>query len=501
MKRKMLSRLMAASLAAIMTVGMAGCGDSEGSSDASPSPSSNAGGNEGGNGGGNEGGNGGNEGGNGGGSEVGQYTVINDPATGQPYDLGGVEIVIRDWFSPDVPDAPSNSYEEAVQDYRDWIQETYNFKIRQQSISDWGSAPGDFVDYVTSGGGNEWYAFTLRDDVATTSAMANGLMWDLKELDCLDFSEEKFTKNKTHEMYTHNGHVYCMYAGDPEPRTGIFFNKRLLTEANIDPQSIYEMQANGTWTWDAWTDMMATVQSKDADGDGNPDVWGFNVNNGVFTMNAVYSNGGELVGKDASGKYIYRLEDQATLDALNWAVGVFTDYMQVEPEGAQWDYYKQAFTTGEVAFMVEDAYNITGMLVDMVDDWGFVVFPKPNASAEYTNCYSNNPVCIPSCYDKDKAWKIAFAWNLYTDPIPGYEDYEGWKPGYRKTARDEETVDQTLAIMVKQGMVTYHGVIPNLDTGEPFQWKIGKNSDISTVVEGVRESWKTYIDEANARSN
>ena len=430
------------------------------------------------------------------------YALYIDPYTGQPYDLGGVEIVIRDWFSPDWPDAPENEFEDAQQDYREWIQKTYNFTIREQRISDWGSAPVDFVDYVTTGGDDHWYAFTLRDDAVTTSAMANDFMWDLTELDCLDFSEEKFTKNKTYEKYTHKGHVYCMYAGDPEPRTGIFFNKRVLREANIDPQSIYDMQANGTWTWDAWTDIMDMVQSVDyyGDGYGYPDVWGFNVNNGDFTLNAIYSNGGELVGKDASGNYVYRLEDQATLEALEWAVDVFTEYMQEEPWDAQWDYYWQAFTTGEVAFLVADAYNITGyQLANMTDDWGFVAFPKGPNSTGYTNCWIANPVCIPSCYDKDKAWKIAFAWNLYTEPIPGYEENENWKKDYRDYARDWETVDETLQIMVDHGMVTYHSVIPNLDTGEPFLWKIGKYTDIYEVIANIRDDWKYYIADANAR--
>lgn len=496
MKRKMLSRLMAASLAAIMTVGMAGCGNETGSSEPAPSndvpESSNNnvtpddGGNV-------------DDGGEvaDGGEELGQYTVINDPATGQPYDLGGVEIIIRDWWSPEEPEAPRNDYEEAQLDYREWAQETYNFTMKQVAISDWGSAPQDFVDYVSTGGDDNWYVFTLRDDVATTSAMATGLMYDLSTLDCLDFSEPKFTKNKLHQMYGKNGSIYCMYAGDSEPRTGIFFNKRLLTEAGINPEDIYDMQAAGTWTWDAWTDLMAQVQ-RDLDNDGVTDVWGFNVNNGVYTMNAIYSNGGELVGQDASGKYTYRLEDPETLEALEWAVSVFNDYQQVNPEDAQWDYYKTAFTSGECAFMVEDAYNITGMLVDMQDDWGFVMFPKGPRASDYTNCWSNNPACIPGCYDADKAWKIAFAWNLWTDDVPGYENYDGWKVGYLNAARDTRTVDETCAMMVEKGMITFHGVIPNMDTAAPFQWVIGKGTDVSSVVESVRESWKTYIDEANA---
>ena len=159
--------------------------------------------------------------------EVSAYTVLTDENR-ETYDLGGMEIVIRDWWSPEEPAEPANDYEEAQQEWREWAQETYNFKIKQVAISDWGSTPQDFVDYVTSGGDDVNYVFTLRDDPAITSAMASGLMYDLSTLDCLDFNSEKFQMNKLHEQYGKGGAIYAMYAGISEPRTGVYFNKRVL---------------------------------------------------------------------------------------------------------------------------------------------------------------------------------------------------------------------------------------------------------------------------------
>ena len=72
--------------------------------------------------------------------EVSPYTVITDES-GNPIDLGGMEIVIRNWWSPEEPAEPTNDYEEARDEYRAWIQETYNFKIKEVAISDWGSTP------------------------------------------------------------------------------------------------------------------------------------------------------------------------------------------------------------------------------------------------------------------------------------------------------------------------------------------------------------------------
>lgn len=486
MKRKMFRKLMAASLATVMAASMAGCGDAnapasaeskttESKEEASTEASTESSAEE----------------------EVGQYTVLKDE-NGNVYDLGGMEIVIRDWYSGEQGE-PKNDYEEALFEYREWIQETYNFTIKQQAISDWGSTPQDFVDYASTGG-DENYLFTLRDDPAITSAMANGLMYDLATLDCLDFSEEKFTKNKLNEQYSLGDKVFCMYAGDPEPRTGVYFNKRLLTEANIDPESIYDMQADGSWTWDKFEELLAQAQ-RDIDSDGVIDVYGVTQNASVLLCAAVWSNGGEFVGKDASGNFTYQLESPETMEALEWQAKIFNDYVLPYPEDAQWDYYKEAFKNGQAAFMVEDGYAGTpgNFLEDMADDFGFVMFPKGPKMDDYTNCWSNNPVCIPACYDADKAWKLAFAWNLYTDDVPGYEDYDGWKVNYYAGMRDTRAVDETAQMMTEKGFVTYHGIVPSLSLGSDFTWgAAAKGVVISEKVEAIRDTWKGYIDAANA---
>lgn len=419
-----------------------------------------------------------------------------DPATGKPYDLGGMEIVIRDWWSS--PDQyPTNEYEEARMEYVDWLEETYNFTITQMAISDWASAPTDFIDYVTTGGDDVNYVFVLRDDPATTSAARFGLMYDLSTLDCLDFSEVKFQRNKTHEQYSYESNIYAMYTGYSEPRTGMFFNKRLLTEAGIDPEYIYDMQAEGTWTWDAWTDIMSKVQ-RDIDGDGITDVYGFDANYSVPINAAVYSNNGEYVGLE-NGKYVYKFEDSPTVDALVWITNCMKYYGLVRPADAQWDYYKEAFINGECAFMVEDAYfgGAGGVLAqEMTDEVGFVMFPKGPYAEDYTNCWTNNPVAIPACYDADRAWLIAFAYDLYTDDVPGYEDYLDMSY-YHNGILDFRAVDETLPMMMEKGMVTYHSMIPNLDINAPFLWNFYGGCDVMAILDSIRVPFNEWINEAN----
>ena len=123
----------------------------------------------------------------------------------------------------------------------------------------------------------------------------------------------------------------------------------------------------------------------------------------------------------------------------------------------------------------------------------------PNMN-DYTNVYANNIAAIPAIYDAQRAWNIAFAYDCWYDPVPGYEDYDGWKAGYMKGYKDTESIDLTLARLKTNGRITFHDNVPNVSLGEQFFWKIGSYGaadEIAAAEEAIRETWKAYIDEAN----
>lgn len=493
MKNKIVKKVLAASLATVMTVGLAACGNEPAPTTGSDTPSSDTtssaeqstpeessaeestpeeSSSE---------------------EEVSPYTTLTDE-NGNVYDLGGMEIILRDWWTGE-PGEPANDFEEAREEYRDWIQETYNFTFKQQAISDWGSAPKDFVDYATTGG-EENYIFIIREDAATTAAIDTGLMYDLATLDCLDFSEAKWRGEAgVHTLMSRGDSIYAMYGEDTEPRDGFYFNKRLLEDAGIDPNKPYELQEAGEWTWDAFTDMCAAVQ-RDTDSDGVIDVYACTQNDSQFINAAVFSNNGDYVGRE-NGEYVYKLESDETVEALNWAVETLNQYKLPYPEGAEWNYYEQAFLNGEAVFCIEGAYKASGTFANMEDDFGFVCFPKGPKASDYTNIYSNNPVVIPACYDAQKAWNLAFAYNLWTDPVPGYEDYEAWRANYNKNFRDTESVDYTIARMMTNGRLTYHGLISNLNLGNDLTYSLLDGKSVSEHIEAIRETWQSYIAETN----
>jgi hypothetical protein len=412
-----------------------------------------------------------------------------------------MNIIVRDWWSSGRKTENLTAYDEAQYAYWDEMQELYNFTIDSQTIGDWGTVPQDFVDYATLPDDGNNYVFTLRADAAVTSAMNNGLMWDLTQLKALDFSNEKFQLNKLHEQYAKKGASYCMFAGPSEPRTGVYFNIQVLKDAGIDPNEIYDLQASGGWTWDKFDEYMGKVQ-RDLDSDGVDDVFGLTINEGVMTDQAIFSNGGSYIGKDANG-YFYNLESPQTQEALNWCVDMYNKYDQHDPEGAQWDYYKEEFLSGVVGFMVEQEYAAMGdgnFLAPMAGNIGFVMFPKGPSYDNYINVWDNNPVAIPANYDSFKAGQLAFAWNLYTDPVPGFEDYNSRIVDASLNGKfDDRAKNETIPMMVsaEHGTVAYHGLIPDLNLGPDLTWSVVANADISALTEAIRDTWKAYVDAAN----
>ena len=167
-----------------------------------------------------------------------------------------------------------------------------------------------------------------------------------------------------------------------------------------------------------------------------------------------------------------------------------------------WDYYQGQFQNGGCAFVCDQQYCATpGNLFyeqpETEDGLGFVMFPK-GPKGKLVQTAQDNVCIIPACYDADRAWKCAFAYSLYNEFVPGYEDYNPYINTTRTGNFDSRACEETVPLMSKNSEVELQSIIPNLDMGAPFQWKFGPNCDpVSTIMDGCRDMYKQYIDEAN----
>lgn len=423
-----------------------------------------------------------------------QLKVMNDPATGKPYDFGGMEVTIYDWWSN--PDAkPASTQEEDQIAYRKYLMETYNFKCVQKDLkAGWDKHPDEVIRYCV-GGGDDACVF-LIDGRCAVSGVQQNLYADLSKVSNIDWKEKKWNKAVLGALKKGKS-FYSFSASMPEPRQCLFFNKRILEENGFDPDEPYNLQKEGKWTWDAFEKMLAEL-TKDTDSDGIVDQYGMCSFNTEFTWGMLASNDcNVVVGVDKDGKYFLDTSD-AELEALDFVNKMFKNYNKPQPAGAQWDYWKAEFMDGNVAFMANQEYDAqpNGMLQKMKDDFGMVCFPKGPKASKYGTLNQDNMWVIPSCYDQDKINKIMKIIDFWTDTVPGYDDPDSWKEGYYAGFRDSRAVDETMQYMMDNSKSWAAWLIPGLNYA-PIAWEVCGGAAPSEAIEAHKNEIQAKLDEVN----
>ena len=421
-------------------------------------------------------------------------TAAEEPAM----DLGGMEIIVGDWWSPQETPEPRNQKEEDTLAYRNEFMKKHNFTIKQVAVTDWGGMQELFTTSV------------MADDPAAhvfllgwgwiAQPLANGLLYDLSTLKSFDFTEDKWIKYIT-DLMTFDGSIYGMAAGTPEPKLGVFWNKRLFQEAGLDPDLPYDLQASGEWTIEKYEELCKQL-TRDTNNDGTIDTYAqasFSVD---YLRGAITLHNAKFIGKDENGKFYNATAEPNFLEGAQWGISLIQKgYEMPAPEGANWDWFIAAFHDAKVAMTWAEQYKC-GTWADMTDDWGFVLPPRKDANTPHTIYFNDNIAVIPSSYDAETVEKIAFAYNLFTNPTPGYEDdTDAWKESYYPSFRDERAVDETLALMFSDDVVICNDVQPfvyGTDTGPDFYWET--YALVKTPAEKIEElttKWETLIADAN----
>ena len=419
------------------------------------------------------------------------------PAVKEGLDFGGKTVTIYDYWSGDGARVAEPTEEQQAQyDYRDWLMKTYNVVIEQKQGGDWGSCAEHMINFVSAPDGS--YRAYIIEPGKVGSLVANGVAAPIN----YDFSAEKFNQF-TIDAWSMGGKVYGFSTGATEPRGCVYFNKRILTEANIDWNTIYDMQAAGTWTWAAFEDMLkATTQ--DLDNDGVIDVWGFGGSGDDMYNLAVFGNGGSYFDFDADGKLQPTMNSEATLTALNWGKEMQSKYWAPTPEGANWDWFKEAWKAGTFAFYVYQTYggyNDNSEMADMEDEWGCVAFPVPNEGDNYIHVASENTTLIPNVYTEEEVANIMFIVDMWTNATPGYDDEDAWI-GNKYNYTDDRAVDETYAMLRKaEHSVTNKVVLlgtSNDILGSSLLWSLG-GSTPAELIEAGMPAWQAACDTFNAK--
>ena len=413
-------------------------------------------------------------------------------------DFGGATVTIYDYWSGEGKRAEEPTEEQQAQyDYRDWLMETYNVVIEQKQGGDWGTCAEEMINFNNTPDGS-LRAYIIEPG-KVGSLVANGVAASWGDY---DFSAEKWN-TFTLNAWKIGDDVYGVSTGATEPRGCVYFNKRILEEANIDWNTIYDMQAAGTWTWAAFEELLKAT-TKDVDNDDIIDIYGVGGSGDDMYVLAVFGNGGSFFDYDAEGKLQPTMNSQATIDALNWGKGIQDKYWMHTPEGANWDWYKEAWKQGKFAFYIYQTYggyNDNSEMADMEDEWGCVAFPVPNEGDQYIHVASENTTLIPNVYTEEEVSKIMFIIDMWTNATPGYDDEFAWI-GNKYNYTDDRAVDETYA-MLREGKAGRDNKVVYLGTqndvlGNSLLWQLA-GSDVQTLIDAGMPAWQAACDEFNAK--
>ncbi len=403
-------------------------------------------------------------------------------------DFGGAEVMILDWWSGEGWLDPE---EDTMWAYREWINSTYNVNLKRVSEGDWGSVDwgsigSDMVNFAANPDGS------LRIYIIPMDFVSNIIRTDSAAP--LNGKYVNLNASKWNSAYsaftTIAGKQYAVVPGKSDPRQCVFFNKRVLSEAGIDWNTLYDMQANGTWTWSAFENMLETV-TRDTDGDGVNDIWGIVGSSDDLYRVAVFANGGAFFDFDASGKLEPVINSGRAVNALKWAQTIRSKYWAAQPEDTNWDWYKDFWKQGTTAFYMGQAwqgFNAGSEMSDMADEWGCVAFPVNNAGDTYVTIISDNLAMIPACYDEETVAKLLLLYDLWTNSQNGYTDsWIGGKLNYT----DRRAVMETYAMLRKpaHGRVdktNYLGSINDV-LGPSVLWRLGGENPVAIIEDALPE--------------
>ena len=421
--------------------------------------------------------------------------------------LSGLQVIIGDTYSPEVTPAPTNAQEEATRLYREDIMRTYNCTIRAKKMAE------VYINSVLEG---KPVAQVFELDYRIfAKPFSMGLFYDLSTLKELGISiNGRERKGKwsgaVNKVMTKGKSIYGMRSEPIEPGGGILWNKRLFEEAGLDPDLPYDLQASGEWTWSKFEEICA-ILTRDTDGDGQTDVYA-TCSDGTDTLQClVSSTGKDFIAVDKDGRIYNNCKDGEVLGAMEYAAALYEKgYEKPRPSDAVSDWYILAFQEGKAAMQFAeealckpDAPYGESCMTDAV---GFVVPPKPDGQEEYYTYVYGNIWVIPSCYDAETAADIAFAYDLYTNQTPGYNDPvsygEPYYPDfYRSGKYDERVIKETLPHYNDDETTNFltRYLVDGLDIRELTGSYPFVECTPEACVEGIWDSWQELIDASNER--
>ncbi len=323
------------------------------------------------------------------------------------FDLHGETVTVKaNWYVPDKLNRTTTGKARMKQIAA--IEEKFNCKIQLTNIN-WGThdqmmlagQPECDILGINPGRGAFYYT--------------NNMLYPLDDLG-VDWNGEQYDHTFDNSFII-NGTRYVVKQKDQafdaiRFQSVLFFNRKLLENAGVDPDSIYTLWENGEWTWVQFESIMAKVAAQ-KDANGKPKIYGcINTNNDAQLWVYLIQSNGSDVTKNEDGIIQFNIKDPKAVKALDfWQELCRNDLIFPSLD----DSTAPSFVQGNVAFIanyLDRLDNQQGLGYGaMKDDFGIVPIPKGPDAEDY-----NAPVAFYEAYaiptaavkgDREKARALA----------------------------------------------------------------------------------------------
>jgi ABC-type glycerol-3-phosphate transport system substrate-binding protein len=427
---------------------------------------------------------------------------------GKP-DVKGMEIIIGNWWG----DYDVNTYKprseaaEKVLNQRKKLSQENGVVIKEKMLADWNGIQQKAI-VSTMSGKPEAHVFLVQPNLAMAMRV-RGLLAPLNDSKTINIRDPQPVgkgykpvqfNQPVIDSFTFDGKSYAFSVGVSLANfDAVFFNKRLFSEAGLDPNLPYDMQKAGTWTWAAFLDICKKL-TRDTNNDGIVDTYACARDLSINILDAIASsNGATYVDKDPkTGKFVNATGKPEFLEAAQFFIRLNNEgVLKPRPEGSNWDWYKSEFIDGKVAMRIDESYianSDDAEIARMKDDWGMVLFPKGPKSSTYRVYTRDNLMVIPATFKPAEVDKILYAVALWHTPVD-----DDWKSGQYNHFRDSRAVDETMAYVRDPSlhMIKYYSYINGLERGD-IAWHLwGYEGEPAQLIESYSQDWNTKIADAN----
>lgn len=356
----------------------------------------------------------------------------------------------------------------------------------------------------------------MLDLALAAPAAANGYVTDLRDVLPANNAVIQGTDAVLSYIDTGSGAVQLLCANNAENMVGstmpLGFNLQMIEDANLeDPRDLVE---RGEWTWEKFREY-CKVLTKDTDGDGNIDVYGFGGWPGDYFMNFVMSNGTnvaatatENLSSPEVGEVLQFIQDLNLVDKVMYPI----------PEENGWDVCRCLYRDGKVAFT-----PIAAWIMDSNKDYAFqspdsptldfdMVFipwpvgPHGNAETNAQKVTANSCYVIPvGVEDPELVYNVLYDLLNWYNYDPNSEDGGaaalairddpetlGW--WYGVTAKDIDLQDYNFEVMMEMGRHQMLDNYSNLGSDAELPLREFLNGDYTTAQ--LQETYRQTIQDA-----